>query len=43
MCLDKPFWNRFLNGLVEIIDKYESNIDLYRLGFPDDWRELLES
>ena len=34
-------WNLYVNKIQELVDKYEK-VDVKTMGFPDNWKELLE-
>lgn len=34
-------WNNFLIELEALIDEYQNDIELYRIGFPYNWKSLL--
>ena len=34
-------WRNFIIELAALIEEYKDNIELYRLGFPDNWHDLL--
>lgn len=34
-------WVNFIIELAALIEEYKDNIELYRLGFPDNWHDLL--
>ena len=34
-------WNLYVNKIEELVDKYEK-VDVKTMGFPDNWKELLE-
>ena len=36
-------WNFFLNNLISIFNEYENVINLYFIGFPDNWKEVLSN
>ena len=34
-------WGNFVTKLAALIEEYKDDIELYRLGFPENWQNLL--
>lgn len=42
MCYDENYWVLFQRNLQILIDIYIEDIDLKKIGFPDNWRDILQ-
>lgn len=42
ICLDEDYFNRFYTNLKELIRIYTDWIDLDKIGFPENWEEIIE-
>lgn len=42
LCLDEGYYKKFTNNLTYLLKQYKNYIDLDKIGFPENWEEIIE-